>query len=164
MPTPVRVRRAGSGDAAVLAALHEPLHRLHAEALPEEYPPYDATATQAYYAGVLADPQWRFWRAEVDDCPVGLVGCEVRERPSSPFTRPLRVLYVHQLSVVEDARRSGVARALMEAAEQEAGRAGCSELRLDHQQFNVSAHRFHEALGYRTRQVSMAKPVRGRDG
>jgi GNAT superfamily N-acetyltransferase len=159
VPTAVRVRRAGPADAAVLADLHEPLHRLHAQAVPEDYPPYDPEAARTYYAGVLADPLRLFWVAESDGRPVGQVGCELVDRPATPFTRAVRMLYVHQLSVLEDARRAGVGRALMQVAEQEAARSGCHRLRLDHRPFNEGAHRFYEALGYRTHQVSMAKVV-----
>lgn len=160
----MQVRRAGPDDASSLAWLHEPLHRLHAQAMPEDYPPYDAEAAQAYYAGVLADPRRPVWVAEMDGRPVGLVGCELLDRPATPFTRAVRVLHVHQLSVLEDARGAGVGRALMQAAEQEAVRAGCRELRLDHRPFNAAAHHFYEGLGYRTRQVSMAKQVEGPRG
>jgi ribosomal protein S18 acetylase RimI-like enzyme len=74
------------------------------------------------------------------------------------------VLYVHQLAVAEDVRRLGVGRVLMARAERAAEQAGCSEVRLDHRQVNEGAHRFYEALGYRTRQVSMTKPVPRTDG
>jgi hypothetical protein len=36
---------------------------------------------------------------------------------------------------------------------------GCTEVRLDHRDFNEGAHRFYKALGYCTYSVSMAKRV-----
>jgi ribosomal protein S18 acetylase RimI-like enzyme len=155
----VHVRRAVPSDAPALAALHEPLHTLHARAEPETYPPFDLAATLTYYAQLLASGDLPVWVADLGGRPVGFVGGEVLERPATPFTRPLRVFHVHQVSVAPDARRLGVASALMDVVEQEAVRAGCSRVRLDHRAFNDAAHRFYEAIGFRTSQVSMSRPV-----
>ena len=95
----------------------------------------------------------------MDNFPVAFLEAEVRSRPDNPFTTELRVLYVHQLAVAEHARRLGVARSLMLVAENTAPKLGCTEVRLEHRDFNEGAHRFYEALGYRTYSVSMARRV-----
>jgi RimJ/RimL family protein N-acetyltransferase len=45
--------------------------------------------------------------------------------------------------------------------EQAATQLGCDEVRLQHRAFNEQAHRFSEALGYRTDVVTMARRPRG---
>ena len=47
----------------------------------------------------------------------------------------------------------------MLAAENTAPTLGCTEVRLDHRNFNEGAHRFYKALGYCTYSVSMARRV-----
>lgn len=153
------VRRAGPADVDAVTALHAPLHRLHEQALPEEYPPFDAEATRAYYAGVLDEGRRPMWVAEIGGVPVGFAGGEVEDREATPFTRAVRVLHVHQVAVAPDAQRRGVARALMQAVDEQAARLGCAQVRLQHLAFNEGAHRFYSSVGYRTRVLTMAKDV-----
>jgi len=155
----LRVRRA-TGDTGVLGDLNAYVHQPHAAAMPDEYHPYAPEAAAQYFAGVVDDDSHPIWIAEVDNFPVGYLEAEVRLRPGNPFTTELRVLYVHQLSVAEHVRRLGVGRSLMLVAEHMAPTLGCTEVRLDHRDFNEGAHRFYEAIGYRTYSVSMAKRVK----
>lgn len=157
----VSVRRATEDDADAVAELHRVLHEPHVRAMPQEYPPYDRAATLEYYRGILADPSWLVWVAEAGGRPVGFLGAAVQQRPESPFTLGLRVLYVHQLAVADDARGRGVGRALLAAAEQAAPALGCTEVRLDHRAFNEGAHRFYASLGYTTHLVGMRKATGG---
>jgi ribosomal protein S18 acetylase RimI-like enzyme len=135
------------------------VHQPHVAALPDEYRPYASDAAAQYFAGVIEDDSHPIWIAEVGKSPVAYLEAEVRSRPDNPFTTKLCVLYVHQLAVAEHARRLGVGRSLMLAAENTAPTLGCTEVRLDHRDFNEVAHRFYKALGYCTYSVSMARRV-----
>lgn len=53
------------------------------------------------------------------------------------------------VAVARAAARRGVGRALVEAAEAAAGRAGCDRMRLEVRADNVRAARLYEAIGYR---------------
>ena len=156
----LRIRRALTGDDGVLGELNAYVHQAHAAAMPDEYRPYAPDAAAQYFAGVVEDDSHPIWIAEVDNFPVAYLEAEVRSRPDNPFTTELRVLYVHQLAVAEHARRLGVGRSLMLVAESTAPTLACTEVRLEHRDFNEGAHRFYKALGYRTYSVSMAKRVR----
>jgi GNAT superfamily N-acetyltransferase len=155
----VRVRRAVPADAPALAALHEPLHTMHARAEPETYLPFDLAAALAYYTPLLAAGDRPLWVAEVDGRPAGFAGGEVIDRAATPFTHAMTVFHLHQIGVAPHARRSGVGTALLAAVEGEAARLGCTLVRLDHRSFNDDAHRFYLATGFRTSQVAMARPV-----
>ena len=137
--------------------LHEPLHRLHVEALPAEYAPFDAEATRSYYLRMLDDPKRPMWIAEVDGAAAGFAGAELIEAPATPFTTARRLLYVHQIAVAPSARRAGVGRALMSAVERASADLGCDEVRLQYRTFNHEARRFYESLGYRDQVVTMAR-------
>jgi len=157
--TRLLIRRASTGDAGVLGKLNAYVQQAHAAAMPEEYRPYDADAAAQYFSGIGGNDDHPIWIAEVDSFPVAFLEAEVRSRPDNPFTTGLRVLYVHQLAVAEHTRRSGVGRSLMRIAEITAPHLGCTEIRLEHRDFNQGAHCFYEALGYSTYSVSMAKRV-----
>jgi aminoglycoside 6'-N-acetyltransferase I len=73
---------------------------------------------------------------------------ELSIRPSAEGCRTNRVAYVEGWYVAPEARRSGVGRALIEAAE-EWGRAnGCEELASDTEIANETSARAHLALGF----------------
>lgn len=153
----VTVRRAVPDDVDAVVRLHEPLHRMHVEAIPAEYAPFDAAATRDHYVRVLADPYRPMWLAEVDGAAAGFAGAELIDAPATPFTVARRLLYLHQIAVAPAARRAGVGRALMAAVEKASADLGCDELRLQYRAFNHEARRFYESLGYRDQVVTVAQ-------
>jgi len=153
----VHIRMASPGDGPVVAVLNAFVHQPHVEAEPSEYKPYDQESASAYFASAVGDRGHLIWLAEIGDRPVGFIDAEVMTREENPFTTTITVLYVHQLAVVPDVRRTGVARALMNVVERECALLGASEVRLEHRKFNVGAHHFYEALGYETYSVRMRK-------
>ena len=151
------VRRAGPDDVDAVVRLHEHLHRIHVDALPAEYVPFDADATRGHYLRTLQDPNRPMWIAEVDGAAAGFAGTELIVAPVTPFTTPRRLLYVHQIAVAPSARRAGVGRAMMSAVERASADLGCDEVRLQCRAFNHEARRFYESLGYRDQVVTMAR-------
>ncbi len=68
--------------------------------------------------------------------------------PSFSSTSARRLWILNDLFVAETARRSGVARALMEAARRFAAADGALELELQTAVDNINAQRLYESLGY----------------
>jgi ribosomal protein S18 acetylase RimI-like enzyme len=68
--------------------------------------------------------------------------------------------YVDALAVAEDARRQGVARALLADAEAIARAEGATGVALDTGLENVAARRLYEASGYEQRDIRRAKGAR----
>jgi ribosomal protein S18 acetylase RimI-like enzyme len=68
--------------------------------------------------------------------------------------------YVDALAVVEDARRQGVARALLADAERAAREHGATSLALDTGLENAPAQRLYERLGFERRDVRRARDAR----
>lgn len=67
-----------------------------------------------------------------------------------PFTLTARpTLFIKELMVDEHARGSGVGRALMTAAAQEAVRLGCGQVKWQVADWNEPGRRFYESLGAR---------------
>lgn len=78
--------------------------------------------------------------------PVGFA--ELSIRPCAEGCRTDRVAYLEGWYVIPDARRHGIGRALVEAAESWARAQGCSEFASDREPDNVVSGAAHRALGF----------------
>jgi ribosomal protein S18 acetylase RimI-like enzyme len=72
--------------------------------------------------------------------------------------RPL--LNIHDLAVVPKHRGMGVGRALLQAAEEHARRAGCCKLTLEVQDDNSRARGLYQSFGFEDFVVGVSKPTR----
>jgi ribosomal protein S18 acetylase RimI-like enzyme len=86
--------------------------------------------------------------AEIGGRAVGYVWFEFQERPQTAFMRPVRRIYVQHIAVHEDARRSGVASALMRALEDAARAKSVNRIVLDVWVANEDAQEFFRAKGF----------------
>ena len=130
---PLVVRRLAVGDAAAVAALSEELGY-----------PADAAGMEARLGAVFADPGHAVFGAPAEDGSL-LGWVHVCDRlllidPPSAF--------VEGLVVGREARRRGVGRALMAAAEGWAAGRGALTMRLRSAATRADAHGFYRALGY----------------
>lgn len=80
------------------------------------------------------------------DAPVGV--CQLRYRWS--VWKSAEDCWLEDLFVREEARRSGLGRALVEAALDRAREHGCKRIELDVSEENVAALALYEACGFRT--------------
>ncbi len=86
---------------------------------------------------------------------------ELGERRSADGCSSSPVPYIEGWYVDEDVRRSGVGRALVEAAERRAREAGHSEIASDCLLDNEASRRAHDSLGYQEvdRLIHFRKPL-----
>lgn len=91
--------------------------------------------------------------------PVGLIELAIRtDYVNGADTSP--VAFLEGIYVVPEARRSGIARELVAAAERWALSMGCTELASDARIENTSSHAMHAALGFvETERVVFFKKV-----
>lgn len=152
------VRVASDSDLDTLVRLNQFVQSVHAEFYPDDFhATADAGGLKALLAPRLADVAI----AEVDDLPVGYIWFEVQTRPASAFSPPSRCLFVHHLSVQPDARRRGVAGALMAHAENHAGGEDIQEIALSHWAANTRAQRFFAAQGFAPYRLLLRKKLGG---
>lgn len=144
-------------DAPALAALNQTVQQLHHDWSAAEYLVPDPRAAEDFFRAAVDDPAALVLLAERTGHPVGYLYARELHRPPNPFTAEMRVLYVEQVAVLPERRRSGVGRALFHAAEAAAARRGLDGVRLETAAGNTDAQRFFERMGYAAYAVRLAK-------
>jgi GNAT superfamily N-acetyltransferase len=140
MPAAITIRPLTSEDAAAVAALSGDL----------DYPA-DPAAMESRLAAVLAESGHAVFGAEAaDGTLLGWVHVCARLLLIDPPSA-----FVEGLVVGATARRCGVGRALMAAAEDWAGGRGAERIRLRSGATRADAHAFYRALGYRDGKAAL---------
>jgi GNAT superfamily N-acetyltransferase len=156
----ITIRDAGAADLDALATLNDVVQRLHAELMANDFPAaVDVAAFKAFFAGVIDHNRHHVRLAIVDGRPVGYIWFEQQERPATPFKFARRQIYVHHLAVSDDARRAGVASALMRAADDLARAEGLDQLCLDTWAVNGGALQFFEQQGFAAAKLVLRKSL-----
>ncbi|MCP5056799.1 MAG: GNAT family N-acetyltransferase [bacterium] len=115
-----------------------------------DHPRYAAAAAGGAPASLLADylghPDGKVFVAEEEGQPVGLISVALARRPAF-FAESLRG-HVEHLYVLPEVRRSGLGRALVEAAFGWLRLAGATRVELEVARDNPEGQAFWEALGF----------------
>ena len=113
---------------------------------PEEGTSYHETEVQKYFAGRLRMPLEVLLAANDSGAVLGFVELSIRSYAEGCETD--RIAYLEGWYVVPEARRQGVGRALVQAAERWAVAQGCVEFGSDALLDNVVSAEAHRALGF----------------
>lgn len=151
------IRKAEAKDAPRVLELLKEIVKLHHEGRPDifsgENPKYDMPALLEKFR---KEDERIFVSVDENDRVNGYVMCLLEEKDDPFFTqRPYRNLYVDDLCVDKSARRSGVGRALMQRATEEARALGCYNLDLNVWACNEDAIRFYEKIGMQKQRQYM---------
>ena len=145
-------------DASLLALLNRDVQRLHAALEPGVFKPHaDDEEVAAFFAARLALPEHHMRIAEAAEGPKGYIWFEVQERPETPLKLAQKRIYIHHLSVQSDARRQGIASALLNHVTEEAAVRGIASVALDTWAANVSARSFFSARGFEPFNLSLGR-------
>jgi len=155
----MRIRLATAQDLPALAGLNAEVQAQHVDALPRRYRAATPTEVEDLFRQRLAQPDTAVLVAAEGARPVGYAVVSVVEKAGNVLIRPLRTAEVHELGVAASARRRGIGRALMAAAEAQARSWGASEVVLSVIAFNDAARSFYEAIGYETFLMRLARPL-----
>ena len=160
------VRRATKGDAETLVALNREVQTLHAELYPDEFTlETDAFAVAAFFSGILAADEHLVAIYDSADGPSGYIWFEVQQRAATPFTYASRRTYIHHISVRAEARRQGIASALLLWAESHSFAEGIEEILVDHWMDNNAARAFFAQSDFtRLREVRRKRLANDRQG
>jgi len=134
----MRVRPVARADTAAWLRMRQALW-------PEETPTHAAEIEQ-FFAGTTRMPLAVFIATDGRGVPVGFAELAIRSVAEDCVTD--RVAYLEGWYVVPEARRRGVGRALVAAAEEWARAQGCTEFGSDTQIDNAASAAAHAALGF----------------
>jgi ribosomal protein S18 acetylase RimI-like enzyme len=154
------IRAATPADYDQTCAVFAELHRFHYEALPHAFRPIDGPAlSRADFLDWVTDPDGALFVAESEGRLLGLARCAVRTYEGWSGIVPRRVAHVPSLGVQQEARGTGIGRALMQRVHAWAQERGLAAVELDVWAFNEGALAFYGALGYQTTRRMMARDV-----
>jgi aminoglycoside 6'-N-acetyltransferase I len=120
--------------------------RLRAALWPDGTESEHAQEIEQFFAGEASEPAAVLLAVGSSGEPIGLA--ELSIRPCAEGCRSSPVAYLEGWFVAPEARRRGVGRALVSAAEAWARSQGCSELASDTQPDNPASAAAHRALGF----------------
>jgi diamine N-acetyltransferase len=142
------VRTARPEDLVVLAQLLDEVIVLHHNEDPAQFTGPEEAQHTRYLEERFKDPDAAVFIAEDQGVPAGIAVTVIRDAP--PFLTPSRFVLLENLAVAANFRRAGVGRKLVDAAILWAQARDMHELDLNVYEFNHSAIRFYEAIGFRT--------------
>ena len=146
--TNITVRKADESDAAALAALLVKVGKVHSDGRPDIYRSPLTKHDENSARKLICGKESTVFIAEDNGAAVGELICKIMTHPGDGVFRPRKWLYIDDLCVDESARGTGVAAALVKAAEDAAKQCGCSSVELNCWAFNTRAARFYEKCGY----------------
>jgi GNAT superfamily N-acetyltransferase len=159
----VSIRRAESSDLATVVSLRLALlreygdHPLYADLHPDVVD----RAFELYHAQIASSDE-RLFLAEMNREAVGIL--RAVDMRGSPLVLPERYCYVSSVYVVPSARRQGVMRALVHAAERWCEERGLGEMRLHNASSSPAAAAAWAALGFDVVEVVRRRTVGASNG
>lgn len=138
----MRTWRAGPDEAGVVARLIAEFGEWWGSAPP----PVDEIATSV--ERIMAGEDGEFLLGSAEDAAPAAGVCQLRFRWS--VWKSAEDCWLEDLYVREDARRSGLGRALVEGALGRARERGCRRIELDVNEDNAAARALYEACGFRS--------------
>lgn len=144
----VSVRPARSEDLVPLADLLDEIVAFHHNEDPTQFRDPEAAEHARYLEERFQDPDAAVFVAEDRGVLAGIAVIVIREAP--PFLNPNKFVLLENLAVSTKFRRTGVGRKLVDAAILWTRARDMQELDLNVYEFNHSAIRFYEAIGFRT--------------
>jgi GNAT superfamily N-acetyltransferase len=145
----VTVRLGTVADYPRARAVIEETFAFHQQAAPTFFRASDSPPpTLATIEELLHDDTGAWFLAEQEGEVIGFVTIQLRAPGHEPYLVHERRALVHNLGILPAWRGQGSGRALMEAAEAWARQRGATGLALNVWEFNASALRFYETLGY----------------
>ena len=152
------IREAVLSDRGEIVTIETESGVIHHEGEPLIFREDRAPYSEKEFREILEDPDQTLLAAEGEDGRVVgfLHACLVRFRDNEYFTDHDR-LHIESLAVLSSARRQGVGRALMKAAEERAAVLGVQETTLHVWNFNEKAMALYASEGFRPLQTLMVR-------
>ncbi len=153
----MNIRSAALGDMESLLTLQAEIHDLHVQAEPHRYRAAPRQVAREHFGELLGDDDAQILVAQDGPDIVGYLVAKHVRREGHPMVKPRAFVLVDALCVSSKARRRGVGRRLMEAAQARAAALGVEGVELTVRGFNREAIAFYEALGFEPELLRMSR-------
>lgn len=147
------IRKAQEKDIPRIIELLGQILQIHAEIRPDIFIPDTTKYMEQELAALLKDEKKPIYVAvnEEDVC-MGYAFCQVKEQPFSNNMVQFQSLFIDDLCVDRFARGQHIGESLFDYVKQEAKRMGCYEVTLNVWAGNISAEKFYEKMGMKTKE------------
>ena len=150
------IRKAEEKDIPRIIELLGQVLQIHADIRPDIFIPGTTKYTADELTELLKNEKNPIYVAanEADIC-VGYAFCQLREQPFSNNMVPFKSLFIDDLCVDQQARGQHIGERLFEHVKNEAKQKGCYEVTLNVWTGNISAEKFYEKMGMKTKKKQM---------
>lgn len=149
------VRFARKEDYEAINALRAPVCALHSNGYPALFKPVFAKDHQERVLKMMEDPEQDVLVAEENGQLLGFVMVEYIKREETNSIYAVHEAHIVEIGVDETSQGKGIGTALIQAVKDAAKVRGCRSVQLDVWEFNKSALRFYEKLGFVTLRRKM---------
>lgn len=149
------VRFARKEDYEAINALRAPVCALHSNGYPALFKPVFAKDHQERVLKMMEDPEQDVLVAEENGQLLGFAMVEYIKREETNSMYAVHEAHIVEIGVDETSQGKGIGTALIQAVKDAAKVRGCRSVQLDVWEFNKSALRFYEKLGFVTLRRKM---------
>lgn len=149
------VRFARKEDYEAINALRAPVCALHSNGYPALFKPVFAKDHQERVLKMMEDPEQDVLVAEENGQLLGFAMVEYIKREETNSMYAVHEAHIVEIGVDETSQGKGIGTALIQAVKDAAKVRGCRSVQLDVWEFNKSALRFCEKLGFVTLRRKM---------
>ena len=144
------IRFARKEDYEAINALRAPVCALHSNGYPALFKPVFAKDHQERVLKMMEDPEQDVLVAEENGQLLGFAMVEYIKREETNSIYAVHEAHIVEIGVDETSQGKGIGTALIQAVKDAAKVRGCRSVQLDVWEFNKSALRFYEKLGFVT--------------
>ena len=149
------IRFARKEDYEAINALRAPVCALHSNGYPALFKPVFAKDHQERVLKMMEDPEQDVLVAEENGQLLGFAMAEYIKREETNSIYAVHEAHIVEIGVDETSQGKGIGTALIQAVKDAAKVRGCRSVQLDVWEFNKSALRFCEKLGFVTLRRKM---------
>lgn len=142
-------------DYEAINALRAPVCALHSNGYPALFKPVFAKDHQERVLKMMEDPEQDVLVAEENGQLLGFAMVEYIKREETNSIYAVHEAHIVEIGVDETSQGKGIGTALIQAVKDAAKVRGCRSVQLDVWEFNKSALRFYEKLGFVTLRRKM---------
>ena len=152
----MHIRKAEEKDILKIMELLGQVLQIHADIRPDIFIPGTTKYTEEELKAILKEEEKPIYVAvnEEDVC-IGYAFCQLQEQPFSNNMVPFKSLFIDDLCVDQQIRGQHIGESLFEYVKSEARKLNCYEVTLNVWAGNISAEKFYEKMGMRTKERQM---------